>query len=50
MASCVSLSLPESLIQAIDRKRQLVSRSKFCSKLLQASLAGNTTTTEGSNK
>lgn len=46
MVSCISISLPESLIHAIDAKRKLVSRSKFVSNLLQASIAGEAKTTD----
>lgn len=46
MVSCISISIPESLIQAIDRKRKLVSRSKFVSNLLQASIAAEAKITD----
>jgi metal-responsive CopG/Arc/MetJ family transcriptional regulator len=46
MVSTISISLPESLIQAIDTKRNLVSRSKFVSNLLQASIVSENKTSD----
>jgi metal-responsive CopG/Arc/MetJ family transcriptional regulator len=46
MVSNISISLPESLTQAIDSKRKLVSRSKFISNLLQARIACEAKTTD----
>ncbi len=38
-----SISIPESIIQAVDQKRFQVSRSKYISQLLAASLNKETT-------
>lgn len=43
MVLCVSITLPEKILAKIDTARGDVNRSKYISKLLSASLAGNTT-------